>query len=141
MVPVRSASTSASWSTTGPRAVLISIADGFIALRASGPIKPCVCGVSGTCRDTKSDSPQERGQVDLLRGRLLDGATVREDDPHPKADRAPTDGAAIFPIPTMPSVAPVRSVPSQPSGDHVATGPRPRPAARRGAAEPRRGGA
>src|SRR6266849_6471833 len=50
------ARTSASVSTIGPRAQLIKTAVRFILPNAASPIIFRVCGVSGGCRDTKSDS-------------------------------------------------------------------------------------
>ena len=49
------ASARAAESTTGPRAVLMRKAVGFIRASCSRPISPFVAGVRGQCRETISD--------------------------------------------------------------------------------------
>ncbi len=63
ITPSRSASTRAASSTTGPRAVLMRIASGFIRCMTDASTRCLVCSLSGTCRDRKSllstsDPPQ-----------------------------------------------------------------------------------
>ena len=93
---------SASWSTIGPRAVLIRIAVGFIRASASASIRWWVAGVSGQWSETKSErssSVLEAPRASRVVGR----------DAAPSC-RTRTPGAAtarpIRPKPTIPSVAP-----------------------------------
>ena len=52
--PLFKASARAALSTTGPRAVLIKMAFGFIRASCSFPIMPRVASFNGVCRETMS---------------------------------------------------------------------------------------
>ena len=62
ITPVRSASTRASVSTTGPRAVFTRIADGFIDRSAAASMRWRVSAVRLTLSDTKSDCGEQLGE-------------------------------------------------------------------------------
>ncbi len=124
IVPSRSASASARWSTTGPRDVFTSTAVGFISASVVALMRWRVTGERFTWSDTKSLRAQEFlerqvGRAERLGhvGRQLLHIVVQ--DLHPEALRPSRDACPIRPNPTIPIVAPCTSGPSSSSGPHV----------------------
>ncbi len=102
--PERSASVSASWSTTGPREVLMSTAPGFIRASAAASMRCRVSALRLTWRLTKSLSREQGLQVDERGAELgLDlgrrSFSVVIQDAHPEAPRTPRDLPADAPEP------------------------------------------
>ena len=109
MTPSRSATTSAASSTTGPRAVFTSTADGRIRASAAASIRCRVSGSSGTCRLTTSAA----------------SSSSSSESPRPaKSGRAPKLSASravsrpILPAPTTPKILPSRLSPSMNSSEN-----------------------
>ena len=64
-------------STSAPRAVLISIASGFMRSSCAAPIMPCVAGVSGQCRLSTSTCGSSSSRS-MRPGRALAARTIRD---------------------------------------------------------------
>ena len=117
----RNASTSATSSTTGPRAVFTSTAVGFINESSREEIKCRVSPVNGTCTETKSlsrnNSSNETNRapkesISALARRLLYNTRI----PNPLAIRANRD--PIRPAPITPIVFPTTLIPKNCNGPH-----------------------
>src|ERR1700677_642858 len=118
MILFSSASASASSSTTGPRDVLIKNAVRFIFSRFSFEIRCRVCGFSGTCKLTKSDSLNSlscstnsafNSFSTSTGARLLPEYSTRIPKPSPRfATHLP-----MRPNPIIPSVFPYTSAPNR----------------------------
>ena len=80
IVPLTSASYSAASSCTGPRAVVMKNAVGFIRANCSRPMRPSVSGVSGQFRCTKSERSSSSSSSTFVaparRGLVLDEVGV-----------------------------------------------------------------
>ena len=113
-MPRSSADTSARWSSTPPRARLISPAPGRSAANCFSPIKFCVSGVRGMLRMTKSASSNaaSRSSGVYIAWTYRDGRPVLRT---PRT-RRPMDFATcaeaspIFPTPTTVTVFPLIGV-------------------------------
>ena len=115
--PARSASTSASSSTIGPRLVFTSTAVGFIRANAASSIRWRVSAESGRCSETTSAS-----RAASPSGRPL--LRPRADDPIPCARASRSTACPIRPWPTSPSVSPPRPRPSIRFGAQIQRSPR-----------------
>ena len=90
--PVLTSATSASVSTTGPRAALTSTAPSRIAASSPAPIRPRVASVSGASTTTASALGQQRGQlVDAVQSSRAREATPITSAPN-GASRTPAPG-------------------------------------------------
>ena len=100
-----------------PRAVLTSSAVGFMRASARSSIRCRVSGVSGVCSETTSARSSSSSSGHAGRARAVH-------DLHPEARRrGARPPRRSGPRPTMPSVAPARSVPRSPAGSHVRHSP------------------
>ncbi len=113
--PARSARSSASVSTIGPRAVFTSTAVGFIAASSAAPIRPRVSlGERAVQRHHVG-----RREAGPRSGSSRPATTARA--PNPCSRRA--TAWPMRPPPTRSTVAPCRSRPSRKAGSHVSQSP------------------
>ena len=108
MPPSLSAAYSAASSTIPPRAALTRTSEGLALASSSAPISPTVSGVLGRCTLMKSDSAQQRVEVDQAHAHLGGAAGLHVgvvgDDVMPNAASRWATRTPIRPRPTMPTV-------------------------------------
>ena len=111
----RSASISAASCTTGPRAVLMKYADGFIFANSAAPIRPCVRSSSRQFTDTKSDSASSVSRSTIVTPRSFT-ADCGTSGSQPISRRSNgfasrSTSRPMLPTPITPSVRPISPEP------------------------------
>ena len=112
--PSFSAAARAALSTTGPLAVLMRIADGFIRPISRSPIIPLVCSVRGTCREAISLSLNSSSSSTMRTPSTCFGLLLKPSTLQPNAFASCAVRVPMAPMPIMPNVFPESSSPTRP---------------------------